>query len=373
MSVCGLVADLFWVTTRRRRRRACPVKTRRRTRRPMHKVAALGIAGAALFGSAGPAAAEAAPSRDVQVAWIDGGRGSFSGTLLITGFDVRDDRLFAVGRLTGTTSGRHNSGTVDQAVAPEVLLLRVDGTTLDLAVGPLEARGSTTDSPQVERVAFDLPSQSGYVELQIADALPRGSPKLHLLRLLNRVVVLSRPGPITGLGGKCLDVAGASTANGTAVQLYECNGTQAQQWGRGRLNLHGPPFRTLHALGKCLDVSGNGTAKWNASPPLGVQRHLCAGLGSAVLAEPPGGIRLEQVPRRRRSAVQRRHEDPDLGLPRRCQPAVGGRLQGDKASGSARRRSGTPLRLVAFCGTSRRTCSLSEPVAFLVRELIEAE
>lgn len=136
----------------------------------------------------------------------------------------------------------------------------MDGTTLDLEVGPLEARGSTTDSPQVERVAFDLPSQSGYVELQIADALPRGSPKLHLLRLLNRVVDLSRPGPITGLGGKCLDVAGASTANGTAVQLYECNGTQAQQWGRGRVNLHGPPFRTLHALGKCLDVSGNGTA-----------------------------------------------------------------------------------------------------------------
>src|SRR3954451_14360163 len=114
----------------------------------MHrKVAALGIAGAALFGSAGPAAAEAAPSRDVQVAWTDGGRGSFSGTLSITGFDLRDDRLFATGRLTGTTSGRHNTDTVDQAVAPEVLLLRVDGTTLDLEVGPLEARGSTTDSP----------------------------------------------------------------------------------------------------------------------------------------------------------------------------------------------------------------------------------
>ncbi len=26
-------------------------------------------------------------------------------------------------------------------------------------------------------------------------------------------------GPITGLGGKCVDVAGAGTANGTAVQL----------------------------------------------------------------------------------------------------------------------------------------------------------
>ncbi|MFD0069935.1 ricin-type beta-trefoil lectin domain protein, partial [Streptomyces sp. NPDC127574] len=37
-------------------------------------------------------------------------------------------------------------------------------------------------------------------------------------------------GTITGLGGKCLDVASASSANGAAVQLYDCNGTAAQQW-----------------------------------------------------------------------------------------------------------------------------------------------
>ncbi|MGW2356139.1 chitinase, partial [Streptomyces phaeofaciens] len=34
-------------------------------------------------------------------------------------------------------------------------------------------------------------------------------------------------GQITGLGGKCVDVAGANSANGTAVQLYDCNGTAA--------------------------------------------------------------------------------------------------------------------------------------------------
>ena len=31
-------------------------------------------------------------------------------------------------------------------------------------------------------------------------------------------------GQITGYGGKCVDVASAGTANGTAVQLYDCNG-----------------------------------------------------------------------------------------------------------------------------------------------------
>ncbi|GAA3584990.1 ricin-type beta-trefoil lectin domain protein [Nonomuraea rosea] len=60
-------------------------------------------------------------------------------------------------------------------------------------------------------------------------------------------------GAITGLAGKCADVAGGSSADGAAVQLYACNGTAAQQWSR-------PGDGTLRALGKCLDVVGQGTA-----------------------------------------------------------------------------------------------------------------
>ncbi|WP_327714464.1 family 16 glycosylhydrolase [Streptomyces sp. NBC_00490] len=59
--------------------------------------------------------------------------------------------------------------------------------------------------------------------------------------------------PIRGLAGKCVDVAGANTANGTAVQLYDCNGSAAQQWTVGSDG-------TIRALGKCLDVTGGGTA-----------------------------------------------------------------------------------------------------------------
>ncbi|MDT0417536.1 glycosyl hydrolase [Streptomyces sp. DSM 41982] len=59
-------------------------------------------------------------------------------------------------------------------------------------------------------------------------------------------------GPLTGVGGKCVDVAGSATANGTVVQLYGCNGTAAQKW---TTNEDG----TLRALGKCLDVTGQGT------------------------------------------------------------------------------------------------------------------
>jgi hypothetical protein len=60
-------------------------------------------------------------------------------------------------------------------------------------------------------------------------------------------------GQIVGLGGKCADVAAASSANGTAVQLYTCNGTGAQQWTVGTDN-------TIRSLGKCLDVASASTA-----------------------------------------------------------------------------------------------------------------
>ncbi|BBH68652.1 glycosyl hydrolase [Actinoplanes sp. OR16] len=62
----------------------------------------------------------------------------------------------------------------------------------------------------------------------------------------------SPSGPIRGLAGKCLDVAGGASSDGTKVQLYSCNGTAAQNWTRSG--------NTVRALGKCLDVAGGGTA-----------------------------------------------------------------------------------------------------------------
>ncbi|MHB9858364.1 glycoside hydrolase family 19 protein [Streptomyces sp. YIM S03343] len=72
-------------------------------------------------------------------------------------------------------------------------------------------------------------------------------------------------GTISGLAGKCVDVAGANPANGTAVQLYDCNGTGAQVWSN-------PGDGTLRALGKCLDVVDKSTADGAA-----VQLWDCAG------------------------------------------------------------------------------------------------
>ncbi|GAB3233627.1 beta-1,3-glucanase family protein [Glycomyces halotolerans] len=62
----------------------------------------------------------------------------------------------------------------------------------------------------------------------------------------------SMTGAITGFAGKCMDVEGGVSADGTPVQLYTPNGTAAQQW-----TFHDDG--TIRALGKCLDVAGGST------------------------------------------------------------------------------------------------------------------
>jgi hypothetical protein len=77
-----------------------------------------------------------------------------------------------------------------------------------------------------------------------------------------------RTGTITGIGGKCVDVAGANTANGTPIQITDCTGNAAQNWTVGTDG-------TIRALGKCMDVSGAGTA--DGTP---VQLYDCNGTGA---------------------------------------------------------------------------------------------
>ncbi|MFJ4578490.1 RICIN domain-containing protein [Streptomyces echinatus] len=90
---------------------------------------------------------------------------------------------------------------------------------------------------------------------------PDGSTQLPQQLVVDSVSVTTSDSaagvPVRGLAGKCVDVAGANSANGTPVQLYDCNGTGAQAWTVGSDG-------TLRALGKCLDVTANGTADGSA-------------------------------------------------------------------------------------------------------------
>ncbi|RKN16205.1 glycoside hydrolase family 18 [Micromonospora musae] len=92
-----------------------------------------------------------------------------------------------------------------------------------------------------------------------------------------------RTGQITGIGGKCVDVAAANPANGTAVQLYGCNGSNAQRWTVGSDG-------TLRALGKCADVTSAGTTNGTK-----IQLWDCNGSGAQVWqAQSNGTVRNPQ-------------------------------------------------------------------------------
>jgi hypothetical protein len=52
---------------------------------------------------------------------------------------------------------------------------------------------------------------------------------------------------------KCVDDNGNSSANGTHVQIWDCNGTAAQNW---TIQTDG----TIRINGSCMDITGAGTA-----------------------------------------------------------------------------------------------------------------
>lgn len=57
---------------------------------------------------------------------------------------------------------------------------------------------------------------------------------------------------VSAASGRCLDVPGGSTANGTQLAIWDCHGGTNQRW-----TLSG---QALQALGKCLDAPTNATA-----------------------------------------------------------------------------------------------------------------
>jgi endoglucanase len=55
--------------------------------------------------------------------------------------------------------------------------------------------------------------------------------------------------------GKCLNISGGATANGSAANLWTCNGSGAQRW---QVQNNGNIVNT--PSGRCLDAVGRGTS-----------------------------------------------------------------------------------------------------------------
>jgi beta-glucanase (GH16 family) len=69
----------------------------------------------------------------------------------------------------------------------------------------------------------------------------------------------------SSFSNRCIDIPAANPADGARLQMYDCNGTAAQQW---TFNGDG----TVRAMGKCMDPAGAGTA--NRTP---IQLVTCNG------------------------------------------------------------------------------------------------
>ncbi|MGW2255613.1 ricin-type beta-trefoil lectin domain protein [Kitasatospora sp. NPDC001660] len=120
--------------------------------------------------------------------------------------------------------------------------LSMQNTTLTASIDGV-AVGSATDGSFTNGQAGL--GVTGYQTDQFDDfSLTPGTPTTHT-------------GPIaSALPGKCVDDNADSSANGTAVQLWDCNGGGAQAWTRSN--------GTLTHNGKCLDVTGGATV--NGTP-----------------------------------------------------------------------------------------------------------
>ncbi|MBT2421812.1 ricin-type beta-trefoil lectin domain protein [Streptomyces sp. ISL-22] len=120
------------------------------------------------------------------------------------------------------------------------------------------------------------PNDSGYQKM--ADAFHRG------VQSADSAGWLKNPAPAparvhSGIAGKCMDVNGASTADGTAVQTWSCGDGANQYWSAYTDG-------TLRSLGKCLDAAGGATANGTK-----VQIWACHGGANQVWQPYNGGYR----------------------------------------------------------------------------------
>ena len=135
-----------------------------------------------------------------------------------------------------------DSGTFSGAVTQRSYTLRLSNATAPTAV--------FVDGVQVPETAWSYnPNQR--TTTVVTGKLPVSSA--HTIALSGSATGNPTSGEVLGDGGLCLDVRGGTTTNGTAMQLYTCNHTAAQQVTYTASN-------TVQILGKCVDTANGGTA-----------------------------------------------------------------------------------------------------------------
>jgi hypothetical protein len=168
------------------------------------------------------------------------------------GYEIQIDATDTPDRTTGAVYGFKGADTAarDAALNPpgewNTFELLVEGERVQIFLNGVKVNDFTNTDP-VRSLT------SGHIGLQNhGDGDEVAFRNIRVKELGGTDPPVPGPGPVRGINGKCLDVSGANTADGTQIQLWTCNNSGAQIWTR--------TGQTIRALGKCLDVSGGGTA-----------------------------------------------------------------------------------------------------------------
>jgi type 1 glutamine amidotransferase len=202
--------------------------------------------------------------------------GSAPDAALASGHEVQIDATDTSDRTTGAVYGLKSADVTarDAALNPpgewNTFELLVEGERLQVFLNGVKINDFTNTDP-VRSLA------SGHIGIQNHGTGDEVS--FRNIRIKEIGGTAPRTGAITGAAGKCADVSGASSADGTRIQLWRCTGSTNQQW-----TVDG---NTVRSLGKCMSVAGGGTA--NGSP---IQLSACTGSGSQNWTPSAGGALL---------------------------------------------------------------------------------
>ncbi|MFF3688948.1 ricin-type beta-trefoil lectin domain protein [Streptomyces sp. NPDC002187] len=206
----------------------------------------------------------------------NGGCGVCDGLITVHNGDARHGQVdytieyYTMGHLTKFVKpGAHRIASTGSPAVPNVAWRNPDGSKALIAYNDSSDAQTMTVNWGGRRYTYSLPGRTSATFTWSGAQSGGGS---------------ERSGALVGQAGKCLDVAGGADADGTAVQLWDCNGSAAQRW---TIRSDG----SVRALGKCLDVTSGSIA--NGAK---VQLYGCNGSGAQQWRHESGSGDLVNVP-----------------------------------------------------------------------------
>jgi predicted alpha-1,6-mannanase (GH76 family) len=241
------------------------------------------------------------PGDTTYLGWANSDWSWFSGSGLINGSHLVDDGLTSNCQISSTTNWTYNQGVILAGLSAlyqatgNTALLTPAGSIANAATSALTVNGilvepcepncgadgpsfkgifvrdlrafatiagtaayNTFFQEQAASIEAKDTNSAGQIGLVWAGPIQGLTPSATASGAEALVAALPQPGsgPVTGavtsgMSGKCLDDSGNSSADGTKADLWDCNGTGAQNWTA--------TGGTLQVNGKCLDIIGAGS------------------------------------------------------------------------------------------------------------------